>query len=161
MKRKTFWIVTVVVVVIAAGAAVARAGFRGRHGWSGPGWHHGGPLRHVARELHMSKTQVAETRSIVDAERPTIAALLQELLGEAHQMADATVNGSFDQNKVQTIAAAEGNTFAKLMVEKELTKSRIYAKVLNDNQRRSADDMQGRMLGRFDHVVAKMQRQIQ
>lgn len=161
MKRKTFWIVTVIVViVIVAGAAVARAGFRGRRGWCGPGWHRG-PLAHVARELHMSKAQVAETHSIVDAERPTVAALLQELLGEAHQMVDATVNGSFDQNKVQTIATAEGNTFAKLMVEKELIKSRIYAKVLDDSQRRSADDMQRRMLDRLDHVAARMQRQIQ
>lgn len=160
MKRKTFWIV-IVVVVIVAGAAVARAGFRGRHGWCGPGWHRGGPLGHVARELHMSKAQIAETHSIVDAERPTIAALLKELIGEFHQMADATVNGSFDESKVQAIATTEGNTFAKLMVEKELIKSRIYAKVLDENQRKSADELQQHMLNRLDHVVTRMQRQIQ
>ncbi|MDW5264276.1 MULTISPECIES: Spy/CpxP family protein refolding chaperone [Acidobacteriaceae] len=160
MKRKTFWIVIVVVVIVAS-AALARAAFKGGRGWCGPGWHRGGPLGHVARELHMSKAQVAETRSIVVAERPTLAGLLKELIGEAHQMADATVNGSFDENKVQAIAATEGNTFAKLMVEKELIKSRIYATVLDKSQRKSADEMQQHLLDRLDHVVTKMQRPIQ
>jgi len=160
MKRKTLWIVIVVVLVVV-GAAAARAAFGGRHGWCGPGWHRGGPLGHVARELHMSKAQIAGTRSIVDAERPTVAALLQELLGEARQMADATVNGSFDESKVQAIAATEGNTFAKLMVEKELIKSRIYAKVLDDDQRKSADRLQQHWLDRLDQGVTRMQRQIQ
>ena len=160
MKRKTFWIVIVVVLVVA-GAAVARAGFRGGRGWCGTGWHRGAPLGHVARELHMSKAQVAETHAIVVAERPTITALLKDVLGEAHQMADATVNGSFDESKIQAIAATEGNTFAKLMVEKELIKSRVYATVLDDNQRKSADELQQHLLGRLDRVVTRMQRPIQ
>lgn len=160
MKRKTVWIVVVVVLVLV-GAAVARAGFGGRRGWCGPGWHRGGPLGHVARELHMSKAQVDTARSIIVTERPTIAALLNELLGEAHQMADATVNGSWDESKVQSIAATEGNTFAKLMVEKERIKSQIYAKALDENQRKSADELQERLLDRFGHVVMRMQRPIQ
>lgn len=160
MKRKTFWIVLVVVLIVA-GAAVARAGFRGRRGWCGPGWHRGGPLGHVARELHMSKTQVAEARSIIDTERPTVAGLLKELLGEFRQMAEATANGSWDESKVQSIAATEGNTFAKLMVEKERIKSQIYAKALDENQRRSADELQQHWLDRLGYAVTRMQRPIQ
>ena len=95
------------------------------------------------------------------AERPTVAALLQELLGEAHQMADTTAGGNFDEGKVRSIAVTEGNTVAKLFVEKERLKSRIYATVLNGIQRKSADDLQQRWLGRLDHVVLRIQKQSQ
>jgi len=159
MKRKTLWIVVVVVLVVVV-AIVARAGARG-HGWCGHGWHRGGPLGHVARELNMSKTQVAETRTIVLAERPTVAILLKEMLGGAHQMADATAGGTFDEAKVRAIAATEGDTFAKLLVEKELLKSRIYANVLSETQRKSADELQQHWLERLDHAVSRMQGPIQ
>ena len=115
----------------------------------------------MARELNMSKAQIAETRSIVLEERPAVAALLQELLGEVHQMADATTGKNFDEDKVRSIAATEGNTVAKLLVEKERLKSRIYATVLNETQRKSADDLQQRWLGRLDHVVLQLQKQSQ
>jgi Spy/CpxP family protein refolding chaperone len=160
MTRKAFWIVIVLVLVVVA-ATAARAGFRGGHSWCGHGWYLGGPLGHVARELNLSKPQIAEARSIIGAERPTVTALLKELLDGAQQMADATTGGTFDEAKVQAIAATEGNTFAKLLVEKELLKSRIYATVLNGTQRKSADDLQQRWLGRLDHVVLRIQKQSQ
>src|SRR5665213_3320715 len=154
MKRIALWTGFVLIVVVVVATAM-RAEFRGGRGWSGHGWHRGGPLGHVARELNMSKAQIAETRSIMVAEHPTVAALLNELLGEAHQMADATAGGNFDDGKVRSIAATEGNTIAKLLVEKELLKSRIYATVLNKTQRKSADELQQRWLGRLDHVVLR------
>ena len=165
MKRIALWTGVVVLVLVVIVAAVARTEFRGGRNWGGHGWHHSwrhdGPLRHVARELNMSKAQIAETRSIVLEERPAVAALLQELLGEVHQMADATTGKNFDEDKVRSIAATEGNTVAKLLVEKERLKSRIYATVLNETQRKSADDLQQRWLGRLDRVVSRMQKQSQ
>jgi len=160
MKRKALWI-TLVLVVVAVAATVAGAGFKRGHGWHRHGWHRGGPLAHVARELNMSKAQIAQTRAIALAERPTAVALLRELLAGAHQIADATVDGTFDEAKVRAIAATEGDTFAKLLVEKERLKSQIYAQVLNETQRKSADEMQQRWLGRLDHVASRMQGQIQ
>jgi hypothetical protein len=160
MKRKALWI-TVVLVLVAVAATVAGAGFRRGHEWRGHGWHRGGPLGHVARELHLNKAQIAQTRSIALAERPTVAALLKELLGGAHQMAAATIGGTFDEAKVRAIAATEGDTFAKLLVEKERLKSRIYAQVLNETQRKSADELQQHWLDRLDRAVSRVQGQIQ
>ena len=160
MNRKTLWIAVILASVLVA-ATVARAGFRGGHRWCDHGWHRGGPLGHVARELNMSKAQIAQTRAIVSAERPTVAALLKELWGGAHQMADATTGGTFDEAKVRAIAATEGDTFAKLLVEKELLKSRIYATVLDEPQRKSADELQQDWLDRLDHAASRMQERIQ
>lgn len=130
---------------------------RMRHGWHGRGWHHGGPLSYVAHRLKMSDAQVSQVRAIWSEERPTVAVLLKSMDDDFHQMTDATAGGKFDAGKVQAIAMAEGNTFAKLMVEKEQIKARIYSTVLNEEQRQSADRMQQHGLERVDHVVSRLQ----
>jgi len=157
-KRIALWTV-VGLVVVALVATVTRADFRGRRGWCGPGWHHRGPLSYVAHELKLNNTQVSEVRSILIEERPTVAALLKELLDGAHQMTGATAGGKLDENKVRTVATAQGDTFAKLLVEREHVKSRIYATVLNEEQRASADRLQQCLLDRLDHSVARLQKQ--
>lgn len=160
MRRKTLWtvvgLVAIVLVVVAAGAC-----FRRGHDWHRRGWHHGGPLSYVARELKLSGTQISQVRSIWGEERPTVAALLKSMDDGAHQMADATAGGKFDEEKIHAIAAAEGDAFAGLMVEKEHFQERIYSAVLNEEQRQSADRLQRRGLDRLDHVVARLQRQSQ
>ena len=94
-------------------------------------------------------------------ERPTVTALLKDMISGTHQLADATAGGKFDEGKLQTTAAAEGNTFAKLLIEKERFKSRVYTTVLNEEQRKSADRLQQRWLDRMDHAVARLDKQSQ
>ena len=72
-----------------------------------------------------------------------------------------TAAGNFDEGRVQAIAAAEGNTFSKLLMEKERFKSRVYTTVLNEQQRQSADKLQERWLDRMDHAVARFDKQRQ
>ena len=160
MKGRALWIV-VGLVVIALVVTVAWAGSRRGHGWCGHGWHHAGPLGFVAYQLKMSDAQVSQVRSIWIEERPTISALLKDLTGGMHQLADATAAGNFDEGRVQAIAAAEGNTFSKLLMEKERFKSRVYTTVLNEQQRQSADKLQERWLDRMDHAVARFDKQSQ
>lgn len=160
MKRKTLWtvvgLVLIAVVVLAAGAC-----FRRGHGWHGRRWHHGGPLSYVARELKLSGAQISQVRSIWGEERPVVAALLKSMDDGAHQMADATAGGKFDEGKIHAIAAAEGDAFAGLMVEKEHFKERIYSAVLNEEQRQSADRLQQRGLDRLDRAISRLQKQSQ
>jgi len=160
MKGKALWTV-VGLVAIALVVTVAWADFRRGHGWCGTGLHHGGPLGHVARELKLSDAQVSQVRSIWTEERPTVTALLKELTSGAHQLAAATVGGKFDEGKVQAIATAEGNTFARLLLEKERFKWRVYTTVLNEEQRQSADRLQQRWLDRMDHAVERLDKQSQ
>lgn len=92
-------------------------------------------------------------------ERPTVTALLKDMTSGAHQLVDATAGGKFDEDKLQAIAVTEGNTFAKLLMEKERFKSRVYTTVLDEEQRKSADRLQQRWLYRMDHVVARLDKQ--
>jgi len=53
MKRKGLWTV-VGLVVVAVAITAGRADFRRAYGWCRNGWHQGGPLVHVAREVRLS-----------------------------------------------------------------------------------------------------------
>jgi Spy/CpxP family protein refolding chaperone len=158
MKRKALWTVAGL-VVIALAVTAARADFRRGHGWHGYGWHRGGPLGHVAHELKLSDAQISQVRSIWTEERPAVTALLKDLTRGVHQLTDATTGGKFDEGNVQAIATAEGNTFAKLLIEKERFESRVYTTVLSEEQRKSADRLQQRWLDRMDHAVAWLDKQ--
>ncbi len=72
-------------------------------------------------------------------------------------MDSVTAQGSLDESKVQTIAARQGETIAKLLVEKERLKSKIYATVLNPEQRTKADQLQKRWHSRLDHVATRIE----
>ena len=160
MGRKSLWTV-VGLAVVGLAVAVAQADFRRGHGWCGNGWHRGGPLGYLARELKLSDAQVSQVRSIWMEERLTVTALLKDMISGEHQLADATAGGKFDEVKLQTTVAAEGNTFAKLLIEKERFISRVYTTVLNEEQRKSADRLQQRWLDRMDHAVARLDKQSQ
>src|SRR5580704_541386 len=68
MKRYIIWSSLVVVLIVAA-VAVARAEGRGWRGWCDHGWHHHGPLGYVAHELDLSQAQNSQIQSIWQTER--------------------------------------------------------------------------------------------
>src|SRR5260370_38248583 len=138
MKRVGIWL-SVVLLFVAIGIIVARADGSGRHGWGRRGWSHLGPLGYVAHELNLSDAQRSQIKSMWEAERPTVASLVQELASEGKEMDTVTAQGSLDESKVQAIAARQGETIAKLLVEKERLKSNIYTRVLNPEHRTKAD----------------------
>jgi Spy/CpxP family protein refolding chaperone len=155
MKRSVIWS-SVVLLLVAIGVIVARANGSGRHGWGGGGWSHHGPLGYVAHELNLSDAQKSQIKSMWEAERPTVASLVQELASEGKEMDSVTAQGSLDESKVQAIAASQGATIAKLLVEKERLKSKVYTTVLNPEQRTKADELQKRWHSRLDHVAARI-----
>ena len=155
MKRYMIWS-SVALLLVAIGIIVARADGSGRHGWGGRGWNHHGPLGYVAHQLNLSETQKSQIKSIWEAERPTVASLVQELASEGKEMDSVTAQGSFDDSKVQAIAARQGETIAKLSVEKERLKSKVYTTVLHSEQRTKADDLQKTWHSRLEHVAARI-----
>jgi Spy/CpxP family protein refolding chaperone len=155
MKRFMIWS-GVALLLVAIGIIVARADGSKRYEWGGRGWGHHGPLGYVAHELNLSDAQKSQIKSMWDAERPTVASLVQELASEGKEMDSVTAQGSLDDTKVQAIAARQGETIAKLLVEKERMKSKIYTSVLNPEQRTKADELQKRWHSRLDHVAARI-----
>jgi Spy/CpxP family protein refolding chaperone len=141
MKRVMIWS-SVTLLLVALGIVVARADGSRRHGWGGRGWGHHGPLGYVAHELNLSDAQRSQIKSMWQAEQPTVASLVQELASESKEMDSATAQGNLDESRVQAIAFRQGETIAKLLIEKERFKSKVYASVLNPEQRSKADELQ-------------------
>ncbi|HEY3991155.1 MAG TPA: Spy/CpxP family protein refolding chaperone [Acidobacteriaceae bacterium] len=151
MKRIVIWSCTAV-LVIAAGLAIARADVRGWHGCFGHRRGHFGPMGYVAHELKLNDTQREQIRTMWQTEKPAISGLVHELAAEGKEMDAATAKGNVDEGKVQEIASREGTTIAKLLVEKEHFKSKVYTTVLTPEQRTKADEMQARWHERLDHM---------
>jgi Spy/CpxP family protein refolding chaperone len=156
MKRIMIWS-SVALLLVATGIIVARADGSGRRGWGRWGGRHHGPLGYVAHKLNLSNAQKSQIKSMWEAERPTVASLVRELASEGKEMVSVTALGSFDDSKVEAIAARQGATIAKLLVEKERLKSKIYTTVLNPEQRTKADELQMRWHSRLDHVAARIE----
>jgi Spy/CpxP family protein refolding chaperone len=155
MKRYMIWL-SVALLVVTSGIIFARTDGPRRHGWGGSRWSHHGPLGYVAHRLNLSDAQKSQIKSMWEAERPTIASLVQELASEGKEMDAVTAQGSLDESQVQAIAVRQGGTIAKLLVEKERFKSKIYTTVLSPKQRTKADQLQTTWHSRLDRVAARM-----
>lgn len=152
MKRIVIWS-CVALLVVAGGVAFARADARGWHGGFGHRWgHHFGPMGYVAHELDLNDAQQKQIRSMWQTEKPAVSGLVQELAAESKEMDAVTAKGNLDEGKVQEIAARQGTTIAKLLVEKEHFKSKIYTTVLTSEQRTKADELQARWHERMGHM---------
>ena len=143
MKRIVIWS-CVAAVLVACGVGFAVASARGCHRWGGRGWGRPVPLRYLARELDLTREQRQQIRSMWQMERPAILSLVHEFAAESKEMDAATAKGNLDEGKVQEIAARQGTTVARFLVEKEHFKAKIYATVLNPGQRIKADELQSR-----------------
>jgi len=129
-----------VVGVAALGESVAGKG--------GP-WHRGDFLNrriaHLTRALDLNDAQQQQVKSLVEAQRPVLKGLMQQMASQRAQMMAATQNGQFDAAKVQAIANQQGQTMANLIVVRQELQSKIYT-LLTPEQRTKFDQMQQRRL---------------
>jgi Spy/CpxP family protein refolding chaperone len=155
MKRFRIWSSAALLLILVS-IVVARAVSPRRHGLGSRGWGHHGSLGYIAHELNLSDAQRSQIKTIWIAERPTAASLVQELVSESEEMDSATAQGNLNESRIQAIAARQGETVAKLLVEKERLKSKIYANVLNPTQRIKASELQKTWHSRLDRLVARV-----
>ncbi len=156
MKRIVIWSGLAVLLVVA-GVTIAVANVRGWHGCSGHRWGHFGAMGYVVHELNLSDAQQQQIRSLWQAERPAVSGLIQEFAAERREMDQATANGNSDESRVQDIAARQGTTLSKLLVEKEHFTTKVYTSVLTPEQRTKADKLQSRWHERLDHIGGGME----
>ncbi len=156
MKRILIWS-CVAVLIVAAGVLVARASSRGWHGcfhhWAG----HWGPIGYVGHELDLSDAQRQQIRSMWLAEKPAVSGLVQQFAAESREMDGATAKGNIDESKVDEIATRQGATLSKLLVEKEHFTAKVYAAVLNPEQRIKADKLRSRWPERLEQIGKGME----
>jgi Spy/CpxP family protein refolding chaperone len=103
--------------------------------------------------LNLSDAQKSQIETLWKVERPAVATLVRDVASEAKEMDSATTQGNLDESKAQAIAARQGETIAKLLVEKERFKSKVYFTVLNSEQRSKADELQKKWESRLDQAA--------
>lgn len=144
-------------LLVTAGVLVARAGTRGWHGCFHHRWGHWGPAAYIGHELDLSDAQEQQIKSMWQKEKPAVSGLIQELAAESREMHGTTANGATDESKMQEIAARQGVTLSKLIVEKEHFTAKVYADVLTAGQRAKADKLQGEWGERLEQIGRGME----
>lgn len=144
-------IVGAIAAVVLATGAILVIGQKAFNGGGGPGFghHRGGEMAGMfLRGLDLTDEQKAKVKEITDASKINVEPLITQLR-ENHKQIDALgATGAFDQAKVEALAAEQGNITAKLIVEKEKTKSQIFA-LLTDEQKTKAAEMRTKFEERF------------
>lgn len=136
-------IVGILAVVVLVGGAIFVVAQRSVNKGSGEfGGRRGGP--HMAmmflRGLDLTDEQKAKVREITEASRTNIEPLAQQMRDGHQKLAALGTDGSFDQAKVEALAAEQSALMGKMIVEKEKTKAQIFA-ILSDEQKAKAAEL--------------------
>jgi periplasmic protein CpxP/Spy len=131
--HKKFFIVTAILLAVAAGLATSVFAQGPGHGF---GHKHGGMLRHMTKQLNLTEAQQTQIKSIMADSRTRTKPLMQQLR-QNRQAADTTMNGTFDEAQARTFANKQSQIMSNLIVERQRTKSQIYS-VLTPDQRQKA-----------------------
>jgi Spy/CpxP family protein refolding chaperone len=131
--HKKFFIVTAILLAVAAGLATSVFAQGPGHGF---GHKHGGMLRHMTQQLNLTEAQQTQIKTIMADSRTRTKPLMQQLR-QNRQAADTNMNGTFDEAQARTFANKQSQIMSNLIVEKQRTKSQIYS-VLTPDQRQKA-----------------------
>lgn len=148
MKKIIFGILAVVVLATGAIFIVAqKARHMGEHGFGmGPGRDH--MIGMALRGLDLTDEQKAKVKEIMAASRASVEPLMQQVRDNHAKIAGLGIDGSFDQAKVEAVAAEQSGVMAKLIVEKEKAKAQVFA-ILTDAQKAKAAEMRAKFEDRF------------
>ena len=132
MHRKIL-IIPAILMALAAGLATSALAQR-------PGFgHHGGWMRHMAKQLNLTDAQQTQIKGIMATEKTKIKPLMQQMR-QNQQAQDANINGSFDENQARAFAGKQAQIMTDLIVEKQRMRSEVYA-VLTPEQRQKAQQL--------------------
>jgi protein CpxP len=160
MKKKIIIAVSVVALLITGTIfAFASQQHFGKHRFGGRGWA-GNPekfiehaLQRATMMLDLTAEQQTKIKAILEAEKPVVQPLVQQLAANRQELQQVTDNGQFNEAQVQAIATKQGQTLSQLIIEKERVQAQIYA-VLTPEQRAKAERMRKHFIERVqDHFV--------
>lgn len=108
------------------------------------GFGHRGGFGRLAKQLNLSDAQKTQMKQIKEASKSKVQPLRENMKSIRQQLKAATADGNFNEAQVQTLATQQANIMAQLTVEKERTKSQIYA-VLTPEQQTQAKALKEQM----------------
>ena len=138
-KKILFLALAAIVLAVAAGMGGTVLAHGQGEGY-GAGFHrHGGMFGHMKKELNLTADQQQKIKGIMQAERSKTQPMVQQLR-QNEQAQNASINGSFDEAQARAFAQKQSQIMSDLIVEKQRTKSEIYA-VLTPEQRQKAQQL--------------------
>jgi protein CpxP len=148
MRKKSIVIVAILMAVAAGLATTAFA----QHSGMGFGRHHNGwMLKHMTKQLNLTADQQTQIKGILAEEKTKIKPITQQLR-QNEQAENANINGNFDETQARAFAGKQAQLMTDLIVEKQRTRSKVYA-VLTPEQRQKAQQlMQERQQRRQDRM---------
>jgi len=129
--HKKFFVVTALLLAVAAGLAASAYAQGPRHGFR-----HGGMLNHMTKQLNLTEAQQTQIKSIMADGRSKTKPLMQQMR-QNQKAQNAAMNGTFDEAQARAFANKQAQIMSDLMVERQRTKSQIYS-VLTPDQRQKA-----------------------
>ena len=155
MNKKFFMVLTIVLAVAAGLATTALAQGRGKFGH-----HHGWMLQRMTKELNLTEAQQAQIKTILQTQRVEIQPLMQQL-HQNEQAQSAAITGAFDETQARAFAGKQTQIMSDLIVEKERTKSEIYAVLTPDQRAKAQQLLQERQQRRLQHMQKHSQQPMQ
>jgi protein CpxP len=152
MNRK-FILIAALLLALAAGLATTAFGQYRNVGF---GRHDGWMLKHMAGQLNLTETQKTRIKGIMAEEKTKIKPMMQQLR-QNEQAENANVNGSFDENQARTFANKQAQLMTELIVEKERTRSQVYALLTPEQRQKALQLMQERQQHRQERMNMKKQ----
>lgn len=134
--HKKFIITTAILMAVAAGLATSALAQRPGRGF---GHHRGWMLKHMAKELNLTDAQQTQIKGIM-ADGKTRTMPLQQQLRQNKLAENANISGSFNETQARAFAGKQAQLMTDLMVEKQRTRSQVYA-VLTPEQRQKAQQL--------------------
>jgi Spy/CpxP family protein refolding chaperone len=122
-NRTTKFLSIALVVAVAGAVAVSQASKHhfGPHGDAGEHM-----LGFFTDYLDLTDAQQAQARQIMDAERPKLKPLMDQVAEGHRQMHALASTGKFDEAKVRALASQQAQAMTELMVQK----ARIHAQMV-------------------------------
>src|SRR5215471_3044144 len=131
--HKKFFIVTAILLAVAAGLATSVSAQGLRHGF---GHKQGWMLKRMTKELNLTEAQQTQIKTIMADSKTRTKPLMQQLR-ENRQAANTNMSANFDEAQARTFANQQSQIMSNLIVERQRTQSQIYS-VLTPDQRQKA-----------------------
>jgi periplasmic protein CpxP/Spy len=151
MKKVIIGIIAIAVLATGAIFVIAQRSANRMQGggFGGPGGHRMAGM--MLRGLDLTDEQKAKVKEIRETAQANIRPLIEQLHENHKKLASLGFDGTFDQAKVEALAAEQARVMSKLIVEKERTKAQVFA-ILSDEQKAKAAEMQTKHQDRIkDH----------
>lgn len=118
------------------------------------GFGHRGGFERLAKKLNLTDAQKEQVKQIRETSKAKVQPLKENMKSIHQQMETATADGQFDEAQVQALATQQANIMAQMIVEKERTKSQMFA-ILTPEQQAQAkqlkEQMKEKFKGKFQH----------